>query len=179
MTANVRIRRRIIGALTVAVLLAACVPEPTNRPSPSGAGSAATPTPTAVPTPAGPTPTLSFIRPTPTPRPTFFVYTVVSGDNLVTIARRYGTTGTSIAYWNRVTYPSLDPESNKYRPNHLVVGWTLMLIPNVEVDPENLPPGPSASGLPEAPSEEPSETPPEEEQPEEPAEEPAEESPAG
>jgi hypothetical protein len=60
----------------------------------------------------------------------------------------FGTSGRSIAYWNRATYPSLDPESSAYRPNDIKVGWTLLLIPHKEVDPENLPtlpptPGPS------------------------------------
>jgi hypothetical protein len=137
-----------IGALAVALLLGACVPDPTNRPSPTGeVAAAATSTPIA--TPAGPTPTPSFVRPTPTPQPTFLVYTVVSGDSLDKIAKKFGTTGRSISYWNRATYPSLDPESGAYRPNYLKLGWTLLLIPHKEVDPENLPslppsPGPSS-----------------------------------
>jgi hypothetical protein len=48
-----------------------------------------------------------------------------------------------------VTYPSLDPDSNHYRPDYLGLGWTLLLIPNKEVDPENLPtfpPSPRPSG---------------------------------
>jgi LysM domain. len=133
----------VLAALAIAVLLAACVPEPANRASPSGSGSATTPSPTPVPTPAGPTPTPSFVRPTPTPQPTFLVHLVVAGDNLDKIAKRYGTTGRSIAYWNRATYPSLDPDSDLYRPNYIVIGWTLALIPNATVDPENLPPPPS------------------------------------
>ena len=96
---------------------------------------------TPEPTPAGPTPTPSFVRPTPTPQPTFFVYTVVRGDNLNRIAKLHGTDGRSIAYWNRLAYPSLDPDSSQYRPNYLVVGWMLQLIPNTVVDPEDLPPG--------------------------------------
>ncbi len=126
--------------LLAVVLLAACVPEPTNRAEASGIVAAATPTPE--PTPAGPTPTPSFVRPTPTPQPTFFVYTVKRGDNLGKIAKQYGTDGRSVAYWNRVAHPSLDPDSDQYRPDYLVVGWTLDLIPNTVVDPENLPPGP-------------------------------------
>jgi nucleoid-associated protein YgaU len=136
-------------ALTLATAAgaAACVPEPANRATPP-ADVGATPTP--VPTPAGPTPTPSFVRPTPTPAPTFLTYTVKTGDTLEKIAKRYHTTVRSISYWNRATYPSLDPESSKYRPNAIKVGWTLLLIPNKETDPENLPP---ASGQ---PSEEPS-----------------------
>lgn len=123
--------------LAIALILVACVPEPTNRVVGSGAGAA--PTATPVPTPAGPTPTPSFVRPTPTPQPTFLVYRVVKGDNLDSIAKRFGTSRRSIAYWNRATYPSLDPESSTYRPNYIALGWMLLLIPHHEVDPENLP----------------------------------------
>jgi LysM domain len=133
---EMRIARQRTGVLLIAVILAACVPDPTNRIPP---GSSPTPTATPVPTPAGPTPTPSFVRPTPTPQPTFFTYTVVAGDTLVAIAKRFKTSGRSIAYWNRATYPSLDPESGAYRPDYLKVGWVLVLIPNAEVDPENLP----------------------------------------
>jgi hypothetical protein len=145
-----------IGIAAVLLLTGACVPEPTNRPSPTAGVALATATPR--PTPAGPTPTPSFVRPTPTPQPTFLAYTVVSGDSLDKIATRFGTSGRSIAYWNRATYPSLDPESGAYRPNDIKIGWTLLLIPHKEVDPENLPtlpptPGTSDGGSPsEAPS---------------------------
>jgi hypothetical protein len=125
--------------LAASLLLVACVPDPAPRP-----GESVTPPPptsTPVPTPAGPTPTPSFVRPTPTPQPTFLVYTVRSGDSLELIAKKHGTTVLSIAYWNRVAYPTLDPESAGYKPNFLGVGWTLRLIPNSVVDPENLPPG--------------------------------------
>jgi len=131
------------GAALLALTLAtaagagACVPEPANRATPP-ADVGATPTP--VPTPAGPTPTPSFVRPTPTPAPTFLVYTVKTGDTLEKIAKRYHTTVRSISYWNRATYTSRDPESSKYKPNDIKVGWTLLLIPNKETDPENLPP---------------------------------------
>ena len=137
--------RRPAGALPrvtllvtiVAASLVACVPDPTNRPSASDAGAGAAST--QVPTPAGPTPPPSFVRPTPRPQPTFMTYTVVIGDNLDKIAKRFGTTGRSIAYWNRVAYPSLDPESSDYRPNYIKLGWVLQIIPNTQVDPENLP----------------------------------------
>ena len=143
---EVRTRDLSPGVLAIAVLLIACVPEPANRASRSPAAAVATATP--IPTPAGPTPTPSFVRPTPKPQPTFFVYTVVSGDSLGSIAKRYGTSPRSVAYWNRATYPSLDPDSATYKPNYLAVGWTLRLIPNTEVDPENLPPPPPASAEP-------------------------------
>jgi nucleoid-associated protein YgaU len=132
-------RVRWLLAAMLLVVVAACVPNPANRQSPSPDGSAAAGEPTPVPTPAGPTPTPSFVRPTPTPGPTFATYTVKPGDTLVRIAKRFGTSGRSIAYWNRNTYPSLDPDSPKYQPDRLEVGWVLQLLPNQEVDPEALP----------------------------------------
>ena len=84
-------------------------------------------------------------QPTPTPQPTFFSYKVVSGDSLGKIAKRFKTSARSISYWNRATYPSLDPDSGKYKPDYLSIGWVLLLVPNSEVDPENLP---SASATP-------------------------------
>ena len=133
---EMRIARVWPGVLLIAAILTACVPDPTNRVQPGGSS---TPSPTPVLTPAGPTPTPSFVRPTPTPQPTFFSYKVVSGDSLEKIAKKFKTTARSISYWNRATYPSLDPESGSYRPDYLKLGWVLVLIPNAEVDPENLP----------------------------------------
>ncbi|MEA2630739.1 MAG: LysM domain [Chloroflexota bacterium] len=132
---EMRTRGPSLGFLVIVLVLVACVPDPANRPTPV----AAAPTPTPVPTPAGPTPTPSFVRPTPTPEPTFFAYRVVKGDSLGSIAKRFGTSARSIAYWNRATYPSLDPESGAYRPDYIALGWTLLLIPHHEVDPQNLP----------------------------------------
>ncbi len=142
---EMRTRKPWLGVLAVTVILTGCVPDPTNRPQPTGGAALATPT--AVPTPAGPTPTPSFVRPTPTPQPTFLTYTVASGDSLGAIAKRFKTSGRSIAYWNRATHPTLDPESGSYRPDYLKVGWILVLIPNAEVDPENLPTLPPAGAV--------------------------------
>jgi len=140
----------VFGLLAL-ILVAACVPEPANR---NPANGVAVATPTVRPTPAGPTPTPSFVRPTPTPQPTFVVYTVRRGDTLSRIAKLNGTDGRSIAYWNRLAYPSLDPDSDSYRPDYVAVGWTLHLIPNTVVDPEDLPPGqPTPSAEPEEPEE--------------------------
>jgi LysM domain len=127
------------AAILLLALTAACVPTPANRvgPGPNESGFASEPTP--IPTPAGPTPTPSFVRPTATPGPTFALYTVKTGDTLVGIAKRFKTDGRSIAYWNRVTYPSLDPDSSKYQPDRIEVGWVLMILPNETVDPEELP----------------------------------------
>jgi hypothetical protein len=103
--------------------LAGCLPSAV-RPTPTAAPTLA-PTPTPVP---APTPTPG--PPTPTPAPTFFQYTVVSGDTLEGIADRFGTQGRSIAYWNRIRYPSLDPESASYQPDLLQAGWVLAILPN-------------------------------------------------
>jgi Tfp pilus assembly protein FimV len=86
------------------------------------------PSPTAV---APPTPTPS---PRPVPSPTSLVYTVKPGDRLLSIAKRFNTSGRSIAYWNRATYPSLDPDSPNYNPDRIEVGWKLTLTPGVRID---------------------------------------------
>jgi peptidoglycan/xylan/chitin deacetylase (PgdA/CDA1 family) len=128
-------------AILALVVATGCLPQSAGR-SPAASGSPAGPTPSA--TPSGPTPIPSFAVPTPTPMPAFITYTVVAGDSLVGIARRFDTTGRSIAYWNRATYPSLDPESEGYEPNRIEVGWRLVLIPGVVVDPDDLPEPPPA-----------------------------------
>jgi nucleoid-associated protein YgaU len=79
--------------------------------------------------------------------PTFMAYVVKRGDSLYTIAHRFGTKGRSIAFWNRATYPSLDPESSRYSPNSIQVGWTLVLIPGVLFD-ENAVPEASDAPIP-------------------------------
>jgi len=73
---------------------------------------------------------------------------VQRGDTLTSIARRHGTTARSIAFWNRVTYPSLDPDSPDYAPNTIVVGWRLTVWPGQVVDEQNPPPGPSPTPRP-------------------------------
>jgi peptidoglycan-N-acetylglucosamine deacetylase len=137
-----------IGVLVCIVLVAACLPAavgPSRSPAIPPSGIAASPSP------PGPTPVPSFGRPTPTPLPTFLAYTVVAGDTLLSIGKRFGTTGRSVAYWNRATYPSLDPESEGYAPNRIEVGWVLVLIPGVVVDESN-PPGASAGPSPAVPA---------------------------
>jgi len=100
---------------------------------PSATPPSLTPVPSASASP-------SFVRPTPLPQATFMVYVVASGDTLSSIADTFSTSAQSLAYWNRATYPSLDPESAAYDPNTIQAGWQLGLIPFAEVDPENLPP---------------------------------------
>jgi len=114
------------------------LPGPSHGPQPSSP----TPTPTLTAGPTGPTPEPTFARPTPSPEPTFTSYVVRSGDTLTSIATRFRTTARSIAWWNRGTYPSLDPESPGYRPNSIRPGWVLVLLPGTTVD-ETDPPTPS------------------------------------
>jgi hypothetical protein len=135
-------RESLLGAssavLVLAVVLGGCLPESVG----SGRTASDRPVsgpPTPSPAPTGPTPSPSFVRPTPTPMPTFLSYVVARGDSLNTIAHRYGTTARSIAFWNRATYHSLDPESSRYAPNSIKVGWTLVLIPGVVFDENNQP----------------------------------------
>ena len=110
---------------------------------PGGPGASGGPTATpGSPAPSGPTPPPTFVRPTPSPAPSFVSYTIQSGDTLNSIARQYRTTARSIAWWNRGTYPSLDPESPTYSPNTIRVGWVLVVLPDSVVD-ENNPPTPS------------------------------------
>jgi len=105
----------------------------------------ATPTPAVTATPA-PSPSASaeptFVRPTPTALPTFLSYTVRTGDSLNSIAAMFNTKARSIAWWNRGTYPSLDPESPGYIPGRIEIGWVLVVMPGVVVDEEH-PPTPS------------------------------------
>jgi hypothetical protein len=132
-------------SLLLVLLVVACVPQPASRRTlPPLAASPTVPMPPPVTSPpATPSPSLTFSRPTATPRPTFLAYRVRTGDTITSIARKHDTTARSIGYWNRDTYPSLDPESNRYNPNDIRVGWTLLLIPGVEVDPDELTPPPS------------------------------------
>jgi LysM domain len=139
--------RIVIAGCLLAGLAAACDLSALEPP--------VTPSPTPIPTP---TPIPSFFRPTPLPQPTFLVYVVGPGDTLSSIANAYATKAQSIAYWNRAAYPSLDPDSPRYDPNTIQVGWTLLLIPFGEVDPEDLPP-PAATPTPSLPSNDPSASP--------------------
>ena len=128
--------------LLACMTLAACVPAPPGRTSPGQP--ATSPRPTTIEQPpdepsAAPTSSPSFVRPTPRPSPTFLAYEVRAGDTLTSIARQFGTTARSIAYWNRTRYPSLDPDSPTYQPGLIKVGWLLFLIPTAVVDEDELP----------------------------------------
>jgi hypothetical protein len=136
-------------ALGIVLVVGGCLP-PSSGPAGSGADqSAANATPTLPPQPTGPTPSPSFVRPTPTPMPTFMAYEVKPDDSLNSIAHRFNTTARSIAFWNRATYPSLDPDSAHYAPNSIRIGWTLVLIPGVLYD-ETAAPNATDTPLPSA-----------------------------
>ena len=131
----------LLAALVASVLLAACaIPAASDgqgvSPPASGSPTGGAPSDAA---PSASAPSRPY-RPTPTPAPTFASYTVRAGDTLIALARRFGTTPESLAYWNRARYPSLDPESSAYRPERIEVGWQLVYLPGAVVDPEDLPP---------------------------------------
>ena len=134
---------RILGALVLAsaMLIAGCGLEPAVPSDATPASESASPSPAASASP-------SFVRPTPNPSPTFLAYEVRQGDTLTSIAREFGTTARSIAYWNRDLYPSLDPDSVSYEPDRIRVGWVLRLIPTAVFDEDELlevTPAPTAS----------------------------------
>ena len=136
---------RALVALALVIAVGACLPTEV-RPSPSGSGPA-----TAGPTPsrsAAPSPNPTPARLTPSPEPTFVVHTVRPGDTLLGIGRRYGTSGRSIAYWNRDRYPSLDPDAPGYDPNRIEVGWALRVLPGQEYVPPDETPRPSVTPQP-------------------------------
>jgi hypothetical protein len=130
---------------SVAMLALGCIPPSGRMGSPTGTPDGSAPAATPLPSPSGPSARPSFIRPTPTPLPTFLIYTVRPGDTLTSIARLFGTTARSIAFWNRANHPSLDPDSPSYAPDRIQAGWNLYLVPDVELDPEDLPDLPTAA----------------------------------
>ena len=143
------VRAAILAAVLCLVSLG-CSSGPAQTSNPTSA-TPATPSLTAADTPAASgspavsvSPSASVALSTPagpsaSPSPSFLVYAVVRGDSLLSIAARYRTTGRSIAYWNRDTYPSLDPDSPGYSPNRIEIGWKLRLIPDVTLDEGALP----------------------------------------
>jgi hypothetical protein len=122
---------RLVLAAGLLVAVAGCIPASARPTDP------APPTPSPTPTP-DPTPTPTPPPPTPTPAPTFALYEVKAGDSLTSIAKRFKTDGRSIAYWNRDRYKTLDPESSRYAPDRIKVGWTLQVLPGTTyVPPED------------------------------------------
>jgi len=146
-----RIRQHIAAAILALAVLGGCgigpLPAVTASPEGSGMPTSPAPVPASVPASSSVSPTLpspSFVRPTPTPEPSPVEYTVVAGDTLTSIARRFATTARSIAFWNRARYPSLDPASPGYAPDRIEVGWRLTIIPGVVVDETELTPPPAS-----------------------------------
>ncbi len=113
----------------MAIALAGCLPAAISRPT-----DPPPPTPRPTPTP-DPTPTPTPPPPTPTPAPTFVLYKVESGDTLTSIAKKFKTDAKSISYWSRERHASLDPESLRYAPDRLKVGWTLEILPGQKYEP--------------------------------------------
>jgi hypothetical protein len=149
---RIRMWSAIAAASVALVIVVACIPAAFERPDAAVPGPTASPpgaVATASPVPAPSSPP-SFVRPTPTPQPTFLAYVVKRGDTLTSIATAFRTTARSIAFWNRAQHPSLDPDSSSYSPNRIDVGWILLLVPDVEVDPEDLPEEPTPSSSPSA-----------------------------
>lgn len=138
----------LLASLSVLAVASGLLGSPGTTPGASQVAVAtATPEPTTTVVP-----TLGY--PTPSPVPTFASYLVQQGDTLTSIARAFRTTARSVAWWNRGTYPSLDPESPRYDPNAIKPGWVLLVLPGMTVDEEN-PPSPS----PASPTPEPSPSP--------------------
>ena len=142
-----------VTTLLLGLAVIACIPGTSLRSTLTPPATESGP-PSPIPAPSSPgvSAVPSFVRPTPTPRPTFLAYVVKRGDTLTSIARTYRTTARSIAFWNRTQHPSLDPDSPSYQPNRIEVGWVLLLVPDLELDPEDLPPEPTRSPTPSPPA---------------------------
>ncbi|HWP63836.1 MAG TPA: polysaccharide deacetylase family protein [Candidatus Binatia bacterium] len=118
--------------------------------SPSASGEGSAPPTTEPPGTGSPPPSPSGpASPTTAASPTPFVYVVVPGDTLTSIARRFATDVRSISYWNRDRYPSLDPDSPDYDPNTIVAGWQLLIVPGVVLSDDEIPtPRPTTTPIP-------------------------------
>ncbi|HEX9550634.1 MAG TPA: polysaccharide deacetylase family protein [Candidatus Limnocylindrales bacterium] len=148
----------VVVALVAAILIVPGLLPAGATPTPGASGGSS---PSASPSAGGsptPSPSPTFVRPTPTPLPTFTSYTVRAGDSLNSIADQFATTARSLAWWNRGTYPNLDPQSADYEPDHIEPGWVLVLIPGTVVDDAN-PPTPSPGPPTAAPTAGPTATP--------------------
>jgi peptidoglycan/xylan/chitin deacetylase (PgdA/CDA1 family) len=137
-----RLAGLLVVVLVTLVALAIVLPGLDRRTPPAALAS---PSPSAAAAPITQSPSPSFVRPTPTAEPTFLSHLVDRGENLTTIARLYHTTPRSIAFWNRATYPSLDPESEQYDPNNIQIGWRLQVMPGKVYDELAGSPRPSGS----------------------------------
>ncbi len=149
-------RPRLAVLVTVALfIVTACDLETGLGPTDGGSAPAGS---ASIDASAGSSTRHSLVPPTPTPLPTFLVYVVKPSDSLLTIAKRLHTTGRSLAYWNRATYKTLDPDSPGYAPDKIQVGWKLRYLPGQETNGEDEMASPDVVGSPDveaSPSESP------------------------
>ena len=129
-------RLRLIGlCLSVAIVLVAC----TTQALPSGAATgtpaqtdAATPTATASETP----PPETSPSESPAASGNVTLYTVVPGDTMASIARRFATSVEQLQAWNQARYSSLASD-----PGTLLVGWELVVVGDPDITPLPKPTG--------------------------------------
>lgn len=137
------VARALPLSLSLLLLASACssASAPTGTPSvppspsapPSASPTASTPSATASPT----------ATPQTTPSVAPVMYTVVAGDTLYGIARRFGTSVAQLQAWNLDRYPSLAAD-----PTAIGVGWTLVVSGDPAITPLPLPTAPLPSGTP-------------------------------
>ncbi len=129
------IRRPVGLVLVLALLLAACGdPTPSASPQESGTPAVGTSSPSADATPTadptGTAVTTDEAFPSPTATIAVTLYTVVAGDTLYAIARRFTTTVEQLQAWNAERYPSLVAD-----PGTLNAGWQLIVAGEPGVTP--------------------------------------------
>ena len=123
-------RHRLVGlCLSLGIALGAC----SAQPSPSGLANES-PAQTDLQTPnATATQTLPpETSPDETPIASGLqtLYTVVAGDTMASIARRFATSVQQLQAWNQARYPSLGSD-----PGTLLVGWELVVVGDPGITP--------------------------------------------
>jgi peptidoglycan/xylan/chitin deacetylase (PgdA/CDA1 family) len=121
-------RLRLIGfCVSLALGLGAC----STQPSPSGVATE-TPAQTDQPMPTASETPPPETSPDETPAASggVTVYTVVAGDTLASIARRFGTSVEQLQAWNQARYPSLASD-----PGTLLARWELVVIGDPGITP--------------------------------------------
>jgi peptidoglycan/xylan/chitin deacetylase (PgdA/CDA1 family) len=122
------------------IALGAC----SAQPSPSGLANESPaqtdlPTPNATATQTLPPETSPDETPIASSLPT--LYTVVAGDTMASIARRFATSVQQLQAWNQARYPSLGSD-----PGTLLVGWELVVVGDPGITPL---PAPSSASTPQ------------------------------